>query len=120
MNPINKASEGAETPASFAALYASNDSRVSAAGKPWIKSSFRPSGLTVLTSRINWQTERPKSKQKQVPPGVEPGTSSLLIATLANFLEIMTSIVARILRTLRILVVLLGVAGSGWSVHVTH
>jgi hypothetical protein len=37
MKPINKASEGAETPAIFAALYASNDPGVSAPDKPWIK-----------------------------------------------------------------------------------
>jgi hypothetical protein len=37
MTPINKASAVAETPATFAALYASNDPGVSAPGKPWIK-----------------------------------------------------------------------------------
>jgi hypothetical protein len=40
MKPINKALAVAETLASFAALYASNDPGVSAPGKPWIKLYF--------------------------------------------------------------------------------
>jgi hypothetical protein len=43
MKASKKASAGAETPASFAALYASNDPGVSALGKPWIRlKSGRP------------------------------------------------------------------------------
>jgi hypothetical protein len=40
MKPSNKASTGAETPASFADLYASNDPGVSAPGKPLLPHSF--------------------------------------------------------------------------------
>jgi hypothetical protein len=40
MKPIIKALAGAETQASFAALYASNHPEVSAPGKPWVKLYF--------------------------------------------------------------------------------
>jgi hypothetical protein len=40
MKPINEALALAETPATFAALYVSNDPGVSAQGKLWIKLYF--------------------------------------------------------------------------------
>jgi hypothetical protein len=40
MKPSNKALTGAESPASFAALYTSKNPWVSALGKPWIKLNF--------------------------------------------------------------------------------
>jgi hypothetical protein len=65
MTPINKASAVAETPASFAALYASNDPGVSALGKPWIKRRYWPSGLTVELVELN---SRPGGRKQQLTP----------------------------------------------------
>jgi hypothetical protein len=73
---------------------------LSAPGKPRIKSSFWPSGLTVLTTRISYsRPDGQKARQKQLRPRVKQGTSSWLITIFADFLE-MTSMIAQMFWTL--------------------
>jgi hypothetical protein len=62
-NETNQKSLGAvaETPATFAALYVSNDPGVSAPGKPWIKLDFGRPAKHSLASRINLKTGRPEA-----------------------------------------------------------
>jgi hypothetical protein len=66
MKPIKKTLAGAKYPASFAALYASNDPGVSALGKPWTRLDC---GRLATQFQLTELTCRPDGRKQLLTPG---------------------------------------------------
>ena len=62
---LTPGSVGSETRGSFAARYEPRDPGVSAPGKPWIKSRYRPSGLTIELAELS---SRPGGRKQFLTP----------------------------------------------------